>query len=201
MATATAPEMQVELYSNQCVPSAETDKKDMKTFTMGPNGPDAASTIFVFSPTENITSPVECREFQSRFERLFNSARDLLFDDGMETDFSKRLQELVRSCGPLSKDILARLLEDPTVSTEVLAEALRWLGRMEDESTRPARLWLLERALTAEDPSIRDGAVLGLASLDDPSAIRDLTRAAQREVMPSLQRDIEQVLDQLQNRA
>jgi hypothetical protein len=164
-----------------------------------PNQEKDASTIeaLTMSNTEALTFPLSDREAESRFESLFRSSGELNFEDGIETEFSKRLTALVRSYGPLSKDILAGLFEDKTVSPEAQSEALRWLGRMEDQQSRETRLWLLERSLNSPAPIVRDGAILGLASMDDPRAIRYLRIAIEKEKLPELRSDMLEVLDQL----
>jgi hypothetical protein len=46
---------------------------------------------------------------------------------------------------------------------------------------------------------VRDGATLGLASLNDPQAITPLKQAIEREQIGELREDMQQVLDQLEN--
>lgn len=162
-------------------------------------GANTARKILVTPETENLTLPMTDQEAELRFESLFRSARESHFEDGMESEFSRYLISLVQAYGPVSKDILARLIEDRTISPEVLSEALRWLGRMEGESTYEARLWLLEKGLNSPDATVRDGAALGLASMDDPRAIPYLEAAIQAEKLTDLRHDMEEVLDQLKN--
>jgi HEAT repeats len=158
----------------------------------------ASTTIeAVPSVTEAQTHPYSDQEAEQQFLSLFSSSVGLNFEDGMENPLSRGLTTLVTAYGPLSKDILAKLFEDKSVSPEVLSEALRWLGRMVDQQTYEARLWLIERALASPAPVVRDGAVLGLSSMDDPRAIRYLRLAAEREELPELRSDMLQVLDQL----
>lgn len=148
------------------------------------------------------TSTLQITDFltHSPFDPLFRFARGFRFEDGMESEFSAHLTSLVQTYGPFSRDILAQIFEDNTISAEVLSEALRWLGRMEDQPSYEARLWLLEKALSSSSPTVRDGASLGLASMDDPRAARYLEAALERETLPDLRHDMEEVLRQLTNR-
>ena len=139
------------------------------------------------------------RDAESRFETIFQNARELQFEDGIETEFSREMIALVKAYGPMSRDILARLFEDKRMSPEVLSEALRWLGRMDDERSYETRLWLLERGLTSPAALVRDGATLGLASMDDPRAIPYLSDAIHSEKLTELRKDMGQVLAQLKN--
>ena len=180
---------------------ARTDLDVWHALSGKKKAPEANTTrdIPVILQSENPTVLVTDEEAESRFESLFRSARESHFEDGMESQFSRYLTSLVQAYGPISKDILARLFEDRRISPEVLSEALRWLGRMEDQPTYGARLWLLEKGLTSPDASVRDGATLGLASMDDPRAIPYLERAIQAEKMTELRHDMEEVLGQLKN--
>jgi hypothetical protein len=143
------------------------------------------------------TLPIIDIQAHSTFDSLFRSVRGSRFEDGMESYFSKYLTSLVQRYGPFSKDILAQIFEDRTISSEVLSEALRWFGQMEDGSSYEARLWLLEKGLSSPSPTVRDGASLGLASLDDPRAARYLEAAIMSEQIADLRQDMEDVLAQL----
>jgi hypothetical protein len=61
------------------------------------------------------------------------------------------------------------------------------------------RLWLLERSLGSLKARIRDGAILGLSSLNDPHAISYLKLAIEQEKCSELRKDMEQVLAQLES--
>ena len=75
---------------------------------------------------------------------------------------------------------LAFLILHDQVNAEIVAEALRWLGHMEDMRSYQRRLWLLERSLFTTSARLRDGAALGLASLDDPHAAQYLREPLSR---------------------
>lgn len=129
---------------------------------------------------------------------LFAAGTEEVFEDGMESEFSKALRVLVRVYGEVALEVLARHIIGGGSNEEVGAEALRWLGHMQHPPTYYPRLWLLERSLFCESARVRDGALLGLASLNDPVAIPYLKKAIVREKVEELREDMEQVLDQLQ---
>jgi hypothetical protein len=141
---------------------------------------------------------------------LFAAAKDEYFEDGMESAFSRGLIRLIGEYGEKAVVELAFLILHDQVNAEIAAEALRWLGHMEgpggpaptqlrqDMRSYQRRLWLLERSLFTASARLRDGATLGLASLDDPHAVRYLRRAIAQEPSPELRSDMEQVLAQLE---
>lgn len=133
-----------------------------------------------------------------QLDRLFLAGREETFEDGMESSFSRMLLLFVREYGDVSIKALADLIIGEKVNPEVAAEALRWLGHLEHQPTYCSRLWLLEASLVCSSARIRDGAVLGIASMDDPSARVYLERAARREEISELRTDMEQVLKQLE---
>jgi hypothetical protein len=143
------------------------------------------------------TVPVRDLEAEARFKAVFQRGRDERFEDGMENEFSQELESLLTAYGSRSKEILSRLLEDESISEEVWAEAMRWLGRFDDPTSHDARLWLLEKGLSSRSAYVRDGAALGLASLDHPSAIPYLERAIHSENIAELRADMQEVLSQL----
>ena len=149
--------------------------------------------------TRSATSLARDRNAETRFEAAFQRASEELFEDGMESVFTSELQSLVEVYGLESAAILTRLLETKHLSAEVWAEAMRWIGRVESAIPRESRLWLLEKGLSSASPSVRDGAIVGLAWMNEPSARPYLERALDVEPSEELRRDIKQVLSQIKN--
>ncbi len=131
--------------------------------------------------------------------RLFAAACDEIFEDGMESVFSRGLVSLIKRYGNTAVETVTNFIIGKVVNPEVASEALRWLGHIDDPFTYRNRLHLLERSLWHSSARVRDGAILGLASLDDPSAIPYLEKAVEREQIQELRRYMIQVLDQLKN--
>jgi hypothetical protein len=130
-------------------------------------------------------------------ENLFDVARNEVFEDGMESQFSKEFVSLLWRYGQLAILEAARLIAGEKVDPSVAAEALKWIGRMKDKGTRLFRLWLLKRGLTSSSAQVRDGAGLGLSFLGDPEAIPALAQAVDNEQIPELRNDLNQVIEQL----
>jgi hypothetical protein len=144
-------------------------------------------------PLERPDDRLAEREFRFAFLR----AVDERFEDGMESQFSRELDSLVRKYGAGSIDVLGVLLQDLSISSAVQAEALRWVGRAEGAISHSAGLSLLRTGLSSGSALVRDSAALGMAAMDDPAAIPLLERAVEVERNSELRADMRQVLEEL----
>lgn len=145
-------------------------------------------------------------ELSTALRSLFASARDEMFEDGMESGFARELQRLIRQGGNQVTAELYYLVthekvdstSSPPVNPAVAAEALRWLGLMHDPATYSYRLALLQRSLNSSAACVRDGELLGLSFMKDRKAIPHLGEAMAREKIPQLRRYMERVLSKLE---
>jgi len=128
---------------------------------------------------------------------IFTKAKEEIFEDGMESVFSRNLSNFVKSYSHSAMEAIISVVLSNQTNAEVASEALRILGRLNHKSTYRERLWLLERGLYSDSARVRDGAILGLAFLDDPLAIAPLKSAIEREKIQELLQDMKQVLAQL----
>jgi hypothetical protein len=160
---------------------------------------ESTTTLIDFEAPLTTEEGTLAREVLQRIVITFDKAKELLFEDGIESDFSRELVSLIKSYGDIAMRVLANLILNEEVNAEIASEVLRWLGQMEDPKTYSHRLGLLEQSLYCSSARVRDGAALGLAFLDDPHAVPDLREAIQREPYPELREDMEQVLEQLEN--
>jgi len=138
------------------------------------------------------------RHIDDTIDRLFESARELYFEDGMETDFSRGLVSLVEKYGKLAMGEISYLITCGRVAEEVASEALRWLARIDDVSTYGWRLWVLEKSLSSKSPVVRDGAALGLVSMGDVHAIQYIRKAIDQETIAELLYDLQEALKELE---
>ncbi len=139
----------------------------------------------------------EPKSLVEEFRRLFAAAREEVFEDGMESVFSLKLTVLINEYKDQAVKLAAEYLDSDEVDEEVAAETLRQLGHSKNESTYMSRLDLLVRGLHHDSAMVRDGAILGLASMDDPSVISEVREAVKREQDPELREDMNDVLEQL----
>ncbi len=152
---------------------------------------------------ENSTAPGEradsvALQTERNIEFLFRTAIEEEFEDGVETEFSRRLVALVSNFGNAAVEFVHYLVGNNKVNAGVASEAFRWLGRMEHVPTHGWRRWVLQEGLTSSSIRVRDGAVLGLASMDDPETIPYIEDAIEREKCCGLREDMQQVLAQLE---
>lgn len=134
----------------------------------------------------------------SKIEAIFWTAKGEFFEDGMESTFSKQLDSFVKEFGNNALEAITCLIVYERVDPEVAGEALRWLGRIDYAESYEYRRWLLERSLSLSSTRVRDGAILGLASMDDKHAIPYLKCAIEKEQCSELKADMESVLEQLE---
>jgi hypothetical protein len=130
-------------------------------------------------------------------EALFWKAKEHDFEDGIENPFSSELIELIFKFGNKILKEMSHFIVYEKINPHIAAEALRWIGKIEHPPSQQYRLWLLETSLNNSSPIVRDGALLGLASMDDASAISFLESAIKLETNSELKKDMIQVLDQL----
>lgn len=129
--------------------------------------------------------------------RLFRGASDEVFEDGMDSDFSNGLHGVILEHGVEAVAALDGMISADGVNPEVAAEALVWVGRIDDQATHDVRLSVLERALESPDVCIRDGASIGIEAMDDPAAVDSLRRAIGVERCGLLRDNLRAVLGQL----
>jgi len=135
---------------------------------------------------------------ESAIDHLFETSREENFEDGMESDFSRELVSLVKKYGILAMAEISYLINYGRVDNEVASEALRWLARIDDPPTYGWRLWLLEKNLSSDSPTIRDGAALGLVSMRDAHAIQYIRNAIEQETITELRYDLQGALKELE---
>ena len=152
------------------------------------------TTDWTKSSTVNATKPEALTE---ELKRIFFAAREEVFEDGMDSVFSRRLVMFMKRYSRLGIDVLSELLILEHVNAEVAGEALRHVGYFEHSETHIPRRRLLEHCLFGSSAKIRDGAILGIAAMDDPKSIPFVEQAVERERISGLKEDIMDVLDQL----
>jgi hypothetical protein len=148
--------------------------------------------------TSNIWPAAEEISYE-HFQAAFQRATEEAFESGMESKFSQELERLTWLAPEFAESALGGLLSDAGISQDVIAEALRWIGRSGGALSNASKLRLLESALDSSRVIVRDSAALGLASLNDPGAITRLESAISSETVDELRADFEHVVTQLRN--
>jgi hypothetical protein len=137
-------------------------------------------------------------DLEDRIKVLLEAAKEEIFEEGMESDFTRGLSRLVEERGAEAIATLAHLIESGNRNDEIAAETLRWVGRLDHPSSYEARLSLLERSLGVDSARLRDAASVALASMDDEHALPALRAAIAREEYAELREDMQQILAQLE---
>jgi hypothetical protein len=133
------------------------------------------------------------------FEECFRAASELVFEDGIDNSFTKQFIDLVQKHNTDAFEVLTERIIGGRVAAEVAAEALRLLGIIEDDASYSWRKWLINRCLRNPSAKVRDGAIQGIAFLNDPSSTGYVESAIRRETVPELRHDMEEVLAQLRS--
>ncbi len=81
---------------------------------------------------EIATVRIRNRAIEARFSLAFRRACGEHFEDGMNSQFTADLNELVKLSGADAKNILIRMLDQNVGSPGVWAEAMRWFGNAHD---------------------------------------------------------------------
>lgn len=134
---------------------------------------------------------------RSHLDRFIVLSADEVFLDGMESRLSYGLKHLLGVGGNSVIQAIRILMDSGDVHVEAVGEILRVLGDFDDLTTYRSRLSLLLDCLSSPDSRIRDAASIGIASLDDPSALHDVEEAVKREPIEELRNDLQLVVDQL----
>ncbi|MHC4135087.1 MAG: HEAT repeat domain-containing protein [Planctomycetota bacterium] len=144
----------------------------------------------VYEPGAHTEPSPRPQELDRWIDSLFARSADLIFEDGRESAFSRGLAETVRRYGVQAMEYIFVVFARNRISVELASETLRCLGRLRAPKTRAFRRWLLEKGLRHRAPLVRDSAVLGLDSMNDPRAADALEGAASVEPIVELQSEM-----------
>jgi hypothetical protein len=129
---------------------------------------------------------------------LFDQAATEFFHDGIQSRFSRGLLALIGQYGKRALRAISEYLFSGDAKPSATSEALRWIADYRDPSTFFERWAILQQMLKDRSAAVRDGAILGFATLDDPRARPLLTEARGDEAVNELRQLIDQVLAQLE---
>lgn len=157
------------------------------------------SRVYLLLKNRNVTSPLQEAGVAER-ELLagLDGMRAEEIEDGMTSALGAIITGSLEKYGGFAMEAVGSIISAEKVDPEIMSHVLRWLGRMKHPESFGSRLGLLRHSLLSSSPVIRDGAALGLAALGSPLAVAALRAAIQREGLPELRKDLEQVLDRLE---
>jgi len=154
--------------------------------------------LYTKAEVEVAKRETDLEKIRQEIKMLFNGARGQRFFDGMESAFSRDLISIIKEHGDAAVKVIVELVFADGVSAEVMGEALRWMGDIDHPQSQKSRLELLKQSLKSPAIHVRDGAILGLAFMDDTHAIPALRQAIRQEEVAGLREDMKQVLEQLE---
>lgn len=130
--------------------------------------------------------------------KLIVNAENEVFTDGMDSSFSRNLTLIIEIFGNTATSAIEEMVKERRINVEVMEELLRQLGYMEDTRTHHSRLNVLIQSLKSPDPRVRDATSIGLAAMDDRSALSAVRVAFERERHALIKDSLKMVVDQLQ---
>ena len=159
------------------------------------------SPMLAFSVDATIVDSLSSIQEVTLFQWLrqwFDDAKREAFFDGMDSVFRRRLHLLIRCYGDMAIDAVREAIDLFRDDEEVVDEALRQLGLLDDDRTHYSRMRVLIQELESDNPRIRDAASIGIAALDDPLAVDSIRKAMVNEQFEDLRQSFKEVLEQLQ---
>lgn len=121
------------------------------------------------------------------------------FLDGHESAFSDAIKTYFCRHPNYASVFIEKEIRLKRFSDELFGEALRAIGRLDDDFSVYIRLQLLVNCLISDSTRVKDGALLGIASIDKPVqyVMIALQEAIDRETITPLKQSMQQVYDQL----
>ncbi|MHB1674849.1 MAG: HEAT repeat domain-containing protein [Acidobacteriaceae bacterium] len=132
-----------------------------------------------------------------QMRQIFVRGASEFFEDGMDSNFAQELLLCVKEYGNAAIDAISEYLFSSAANSDVASEALRRLAEVEDRRIFAPRWALLQRGLRHRSSRVRDGAILGFASLDDRRALDLLKSVETEEPVAELRHLIQKVIKQL----
>ena len=134
--------------------------------------------------------------------RLFSQAAYMDLEPGMDNSFSIGLEQVVEKYGNEALDVVIQIILSAETSSSIAMEALKYIGDSDSSKWHDERRLVLEECLLKSRSAwVRDGAGLGLSSLDDPRSLPAVKLAFSQESSSALKEDLLLVLDQLERKS
>lgn len=189
-----------EVHGGQSLPTGTSPHVDRKLYWPVRAMANTIETRPVF--IQNMTAPqVVPKLIRNAVNDVLDRGRHESLEYGVESQLEQDLAALLHRFGSSAMEVIKQLITQARFDDTLIAATLYSLGRIDHSTSLSDRLRLLEWGLFSGSLNIRKGAVLGLANLDNPTAISSLQAALEHEGVVWLRRYFHQVIDQLQNTA
>lgn len=174
---------------------AETGQPNMKLVIV----PRENSSISI--SIEEDYDEERCMAFYRRelFALLGQGSQEKI-EDGFESQFEREFKQLFETNPTYTMEALHFAIHDAQFSTDVIRATLKVIGwcTVEDRIADLQRK-LFEDALRSSSYDIREGALIGLSSLNDPQTLRIIQRSASNEKNSFLRQIYDTIIKQLQD--
>ena len=150
--------------------------------------------------THSVVLPAIILETEARNQtaEIFSFADGYLQSDGISDILYERVRGLILKYDQQALNFIKELFDEGSINSEVINDTLSIIGDIEHPETSSSRLNLLEHFLYSPSHYIRDGAVLGIANLNDSSAIESLKKAVKREEFSEIKKGMLKVISLLE---
>ena len=125
-----------------------------------------------------------------RLEQLLFAAKEERFEPGMETHFSRGLQELHSQGNEALLRLIELKLSEERKNSEVLSAVLEWVSHQEKPTSFHTIIRILASGLHNDSPLVRDAAALAFAYFDPKTARNYIRDAIDRETVKELKSDL-----------
>jgi hypothetical protein len=142
--------------------------------------------------SDTVAVPNKLWEIYHEAETLLTTGEEEHFEDGMESQFSNNLTTFIRTKGPLAVEFISDHIRKGNANLLVASETLKIFGDIKDPNTHHTRRETHENfLLEGKSAYIRDGALYGLTSMNDPHSVSALKKAIVKEPTPLLRKLID----------
>ena len=134
----------------------------------------------------------------TRLKEMFAEAAEEEFEIGMNSRFSRQLDELCLADTDFVLESLIMSVKDSSAQPDIIAELLQWAARQRNTLGIGA-MDLFKHGLLHESSLVRDAAALSFADFDENRALAYLEEAAKSEKELELKTDLEALIDSLKS--
>lgn len=135
--------------------------------------------------------PLILNSTENRVRSLLLCSYFEAFDVQASYNLTDAFTELIKQDGKTIINALSTLINEKLLRDDLICEALVSIGRLLDANTEGDRFNLLVSSLDHPAPIVRDGAIMGLAFMDNKKAIPYLRKASAKESLQTLRGNIE----------
>lgn len=136
-------------------------------------------------------------EAEKHLNSLTAAAKDEIFEDGVESAFTKGLRSFLDTYSMVAVSAIGNAKVAGKIPDSIAAEMARFLGDVDHSATRAQRFQLLSRWLSDQSVIVRDGAAIGLGYFGGHVALDRLRVAYDDEQVAIMRDDLRDLIEAL----